>query len=113
MGLYTTCGTWLICGALYSSLHYLYPRDMERIFEERRQKQDGAGAGLSAELTTVCAAEMWHMPFDTIFPTNMLVPQRCGACHSACMDSAGQCCRDAAHSATFECTGQTLAIQPD
>jgi len=51
--LYTTCGPWLICGVLYSSLHYLYPRDMERIFEERRQKQEGAGAGLSTELTTV------------------------------------------------------------
>jgi len=49
--LYTTCVPWTICGVLYSTLHYLYPRDMERIFEQRRLKEV-AGAGLSIELTS-------------------------------------------------------------
>jgi len=48
--LYTTCIPWLVCGVLYSSLHYFYPRDMELIFEQRRLKE-AAGAGLSVELT--------------------------------------------------------------
>merc|ERR1711920_941536 len=46
--LYTTIVPWSICGALYSTLHCLYPRDMERIFERRRL---AGGAGLSTELT--------------------------------------------------------------
>jgi len=46
--LYTTIVPWSICGALYSTLHCLYPRDMERIFEQRRL---AGGAGLSTELT--------------------------------------------------------------
>jgi len=50
--LYTTCVPWAICGVLYSTLHYFYPRDMERIFEQRRLKQEAAGAGLSIELTS-------------------------------------------------------------
>merc|ERR1712176_971721 len=28
---YTTCIPWLICGLLYTSLHYFYPRDVEAI----------------------------------------------------------------------------------
>merc|ERR1711920_178211 len=50
--LYCTVIPWGICGVLYSSLHYLYPRDMERIFEQRRLKQEAAGAGLSTELVS-------------------------------------------------------------
>jgi len=49
--LYTTCVPWTICGVLYSTLHFLYPRDMERIFEQRRLKEV-AGVGLSIELTS-------------------------------------------------------------
>merc|ERR1712156_1358355 len=33
---FTSSVPWLICGGLYSSLHYFYPRDMDRIFERRR-----------------------------------------------------------------------------
>jgi len=51
--LLTTCIPFLICGALYSSLHYFYPRDMERIFEQRRVENEAAGSGLSTELTNV------------------------------------------------------------
>jgi len=49
--LYTTIVPWSICGSLYSTLHCLYPRDMERIFERRRLEAEGPGAGLSTELT--------------------------------------------------------------
>jgi len=49
--LYTTIVPWSICGSLYSTLHCLYPRDMERIFEQRRLESEAAGAGLSTELT--------------------------------------------------------------
>jgi len=45
--LFCTVVPWGICGALYSSLHYFYPRDMERIFEQRRLKE-----GLGVELTS-------------------------------------------------------------
>jgi len=41
---------WVVCGLMYSSLHYFYPRDMERIFEERRLENEAAGATLSTEL---------------------------------------------------------------
>merc|ERR1712045_626014 len=51
--LLTTCIPFLICGALYSSLHYFYPCDMERIFEQRRVENEAAGSGLSTELTNV------------------------------------------------------------
>merc|ERR1712045_892106 len=33
---FTSSVPWLVCGALYTSLHYFYPRDMERIFNRRR-----------------------------------------------------------------------------
>merc|ERR1712241_1324027 len=33
---FTSSVPWIICGALYTSLHYFYPRDMERIFAKRR-----------------------------------------------------------------------------
>merc|ERR1712176_876469 len=124
--LYTTCVPWTICGVLYSTLHFLYPRDMERIFEQRRLKEV-AGVGLSCErqkissfhghigrtwfamdrplpqrcarhaacIAQASAAEMWLQPFDTTLRLKELALQRCGACHSACMDSAGQGCRDA------------------
>merc|ERR1712045_753240 len=49
--LYTTMVPWSICGALYSTLHCLYPRDMERIFEQRRLAAEAAGADLNTELT--------------------------------------------------------------
>merc|ERR1711920_469112 len=29
---FTSSVPWVICGGLYTSLHYFYPRDMERIF---------------------------------------------------------------------------------
>jgi len=51
--LYTFCVGWSICGVLYSSLHYFYPRDMKRLFEQRRLKLEAGGAGLSTELTSV------------------------------------------------------------
>jgi len=33
---FTSSVPWVICGMLYTSLHYFYPRDMERIFAKRR-----------------------------------------------------------------------------
>merc|ERR1712066_153338 len=49
---FTSSVPWVICGGLYTSLHYFYPRDMERIFEKRRQENEAAagGAALSTEL---------------------------------------------------------------
>jgi len=44
---------WAICGLMYSSLHYFLPRDMERAFQERRQRSGGATVtqeGLTTEL---------------------------------------------------------------
>merc|ERR1712228_801856 len=41
---FTSSVPWVICGALYTSLHYFYPRDMERIFERRRLENEAAGA---------------------------------------------------------------------
>jgi len=35
--LLTSTVPWLICGLLYSTLHYFLPRDMARLFEQRRQ----------------------------------------------------------------------------
>merc|ERR1712176_1185679 len=40
---FTSSVPWVICGALYTSLHYFYPRDMNRIFEERRREMEAAG----------------------------------------------------------------------
>merc|ERR1712157_485656 len=49
---FTSSVPWMVCGALYTSLHYFYPRDMERIFERRRQEAAGEGGqALSTELT--------------------------------------------------------------
>jgi len=48
--LFASCVPWAICGLLYSTLHYFLPRDMERIFEKRRQEADGAV--LTAELVS-------------------------------------------------------------
>jgi len=47
---FTSSVPWLICGGLYSSLHYFYPRDMDRIFERRRLENEAAGAALGTEL---------------------------------------------------------------
>merc|ERR1711997_877328 len=47
---FTSSAPWLICGGLYSSLHYFYPRDMDRIFERRRLENEAAGAALGTEL---------------------------------------------------------------
>lgn len=44
--LFTSSVPWIICGALYTSLHYFYPRDMERIFERRRLEAEAGGAEL-------------------------------------------------------------------
>lgn len=44
--LFTSSVPWLVCGALYTSLHYFYPRDMERIFERRRLEAEAGGAEL-------------------------------------------------------------------
>merc|ERR1711997_731653 len=33
---FTSSVPWVICGLLYTSLHWVYPRDMERIFTKRR-----------------------------------------------------------------------------
>merc|ERR1712061_342424 len=40
---FTSSVPWIICGALYTSLHYFYPRDMERIFAKRRRENEAAG----------------------------------------------------------------------
>jgi len=48
--LFTSCVPWTICGLMYSSLHYFYPRDMERIFERRRLEAEAQGRSLSTEL---------------------------------------------------------------
>merc|ERR1712242_296647 len=45
---FTSSVPWLVCGALYTSLHYFYPRDMERIFNRRRLE---AEAAMATELT--------------------------------------------------------------
>merc|ERR1719384_1951415 len=40
---FTSSVPWVICGMLYTSLHYFYPRDMERIFRERALEAEQAG----------------------------------------------------------------------
>lgn len=45
---YCSCVPWAICGLMYSSLHYFLPRDMERVYHERRQRS--GGPALTAEL---------------------------------------------------------------
>jgi len=48
---FTSSVPWVICGGLYTSLHYFYPRDMHRIFERRRLENEAAGgAALNTEL---------------------------------------------------------------
>merc|ERR1719221_1006265 len=48
----TSSVPWLVCGMLYTSLHYYYPRDMKRIMEERRQEAADAENTLSTELVS-------------------------------------------------------------
>jgi len=50
---FTSSVPWMICGGLYTSLHYYYPRDMERIFIRRRLDAEAAASrqALSTELT--------------------------------------------------------------
>merc|ERR1712151_110602 len=43
---FTSSVPWLVCGMLYSSLHYFYPRDMERIFERRRLENEALNTEL-------------------------------------------------------------------
>jgi len=45
---FTSSVPWLICGMLYTSLHWVYPRDMERIFARRRMEAEQA---MATELT--------------------------------------------------------------
>merc|ERR1719346_961605 len=45
---FTSSVPWLICGMLYTSLHWVYPRDMERIFARRRVEAEQA---MATELT--------------------------------------------------------------
>merc|ERR1711862_548335 len=40
---FTSSVPWVICGMLYTSLHWVYPRDMERIFRERALEAEQAG----------------------------------------------------------------------
>merc|ERR1712012_727475 len=47
---FTSSVPWLICGMLYTSLHWVYPRDMERIFARRRVEAEQA---MATELTNV------------------------------------------------------------
>jgi len=48
---FTSSVPWVICGMLYTSLHWIYPRDMERIFAERKAENERSAAGLDTELT--------------------------------------------------------------
>jgi len=50
--LFSSCVPWAICGMLYSTLHYFLPRDMERVFEQRRRRSIADGAALTTELVT-------------------------------------------------------------
>merc|ERR1712151_724056 len=43
---FTSSVPWLVCGMLYTSLHYFYPRDMERIFEKRRLENEALNTEL-------------------------------------------------------------------
>merc|ERR1711920_590875 len=49
---FTSSVPWLVCGALYTSLHYFYPRDMNRIFQERREEAAAAENALNTELVS-------------------------------------------------------------
>merc|ERR1712018_82355 len=49
---FTSSVPWIVCGGLYTSLHYFYPRDMERIFERRRLENEQAEAALNTELVS-------------------------------------------------------------
>merc|ERR1712050_627933 len=49
---FTSSVPWLVCGALYTSLHWVYPRDMNRIFQERREEAAAAENALSTELVS-------------------------------------------------------------
>jgi len=49
---FTSSVPWVICGMLYTSLHYFYPRDMQRIMEERRQEAAAAENTLGTELVS-------------------------------------------------------------
>merc|ERR1712113_776303 len=49
---FTSSVPWLVCGALYTSLHWIYPRDMNRIFQERREEAAAAENALSTELVS-------------------------------------------------------------
>jgi len=48
--LFSSCVPWAICGMLYSTLHYFLPRDMERIYDQRRQS--AAESTLGTELVS-------------------------------------------------------------
>merc|ERR1712242_490618 len=37
---FTSSVPWVVCGMLYTSLHWVYPRDMERIFKERAMEAE-------------------------------------------------------------------------
>merc|ERR1712045_595842 len=39
---FTSSVPWVVCGMLYTSLHYFYPRDMERIFLRRQLEAENA-----------------------------------------------------------------------
>jgi len=41
---FTSSVPWVICGMLYTSLHWIYPRDMERIFLKRQLEAENAQA---------------------------------------------------------------------
>jgi len=47
---FTSSVPWVVCGMLYTSLHWVYPRDMERIFAKRRAQEEAREAGLGQEL---------------------------------------------------------------
>merc|ERR1712157_369939 len=61
-----------------------------------RCRSDAAHATLQC-IAQAGAAEMRRTPFGATFRMDVPAPQRCGACHSACMDLAGRRSRDAAH----------------
>merc|ERR1739844_689034 len=47
---FTSSVPWVVCGMLYTTLHWVYPKDMERIFNERRAEMEKEEAGLDTEL---------------------------------------------------------------
>merc|ERR1719499_822441 len=44
---YTTCVPWALCGLMYTSLHYFYPRDL-RAIEMEQPAQTELAAGLAS-----------------------------------------------------------------